>query len=319
MPDDDGAPARTLPRLAAAVAAHHHLLLLADDVDPEEIDALITSLVVGSSWTTPGSATIPGVLDLLPDEAERSGRATLTGPWSAEAFREPLGLPDWVSTAFVLDVEADRSAAVPAIPGGYGPLLDAFGPHHPVDLERQVLDVVLACARRLAGALRVTTGVVVEPDPESAVDLSVHAPHWLDPDALAAVLATALPGLHLLPGAELVHREGDHLDGYGATWHADAAAADHVLVEVEAAEVMAPAIRTAAWTQGGVISYFLRWIDDDDGRSPHARATRRRRERARAAIEQAALALQAAAGGEILDEDGFLVSAEQLADEPDGH
>ena len=310
--DDDGAAARTMPRRATAVATHHHLLLLAEDVDVEAIDILITSLVVGARWSTPGSTTVPGVLDLLPHAPGSGNRATLTGPWSAASFRDSLGLPDWVSTAFVLDVEPDRSSAAPEIPGGYGPLLDAFGPRHPVELERQVLDVVYACARRLAGALRVTTGVILEPDPASAVDLTLHSPHWLDPDALAAVLASAMPGLELLPGAELVHQEGHHLDGYGATWHADDRGGAHVLVEVEAAEVMAPAIRNAAWTQGGVISYLLRWIDDDAPSQP-SRASVRRRERARAAIEKAALALHSAAGGEILDEDGFLVSPGQLS------
>ncbi|PWD50902.1 hypothetical protein C8046_09800 [Serinibacter arcticus] len=307
----DGLPGLPgLPRLAPTVAVHHHLLLLADDVEPEEVETLVTSLVVGARWTTTVSASMPGVLDLLPD-ADRHSRATLTGPWSIDAARDALGLPDWASTAFVVDVDPERSPAAPPHPGGYGPLLDAFGPHHPEGLERQVLDVAHACARRLAGALRVTSGAVVEPDPASAVDLAVHAPLWLDPDALAHVLEGALPGIELLPGAEAVHAEGHHLDGYGATWH-DGEAGDHVVVEVEAAEVLAPALRTAAWTAGGVITYHLRWLDGD--RTPSGRAGLRRRDRARASLEAAALALRDAVGGIVLDEDGFVVAPEQLRD-----
>lgn len=305
-----------LPRLAPAVAAHHHLLLLAADVDADEVEALVVSLVVGARWTTPASGTLPGVLDLLPD-ADRHSRATLTGPWSATAARGPLGLPDWVETIVVVDVDAERSGPAPALAHGYGPLLDAFGPEHPEGLERQVLDVAHACARRLAGALRVTTGVLVEPDPGSAVDLFVHAPTWIDPDTLAHVLEPELPGLVLLPGADAVAHHGHHLDGYGATWHHRGAGdlaegADHVVVEVEAAEVLPPALRTAAWTSAGVLTYALRWVDGD--RTPASRGGLRRREDARGAIERAALALHGAVGGEILDEDGFLVTPEQLAD-----
>jgi len=322
----DGAPGNDpdthpshLPRLAPGVAAHHHLLLLAGDVEADEVEALVVSLVVGARWTTPASGALPGVLDLLPD-ADRHSRATLTGPWGAAAARGPLALPDWVETIFVVDVDPERSGPAPALAAGYGPLLDAFGPEHPEGLERQVLDVAHACARRLAGALRVTTGVLVEPDPGSAVDLAVHAPTWLEPDTLAHVLERALPGLVLLPGADAVAHHGHHLDGYGATWAlgdiggADdlAEGADHVVVEVEAAEVLPPALRTAAWTSGGVLTYALRWVDGD--RTPSSRGGLRRRDDARAAIERAALALHGAVGGEILDEDGFLVTPEQLAD-----
>lgn len=307
-------PDAEFPRLAPAVAAHHHLLLLADDVDADEVEALVTSIVVDSRWTTPATASMPGVLDLLPDVTDRHARATLTGPWSVAAARGALGLPAWSATAFVVDVDPDRSVAAPPLPHGYGPLLDAFGTHHPQGLERQVLDVVHACARRLAGALRVTGGAVIEPDPDSAVDMSVHAPLWLDPDALAHVLAPALPGVEVLLGVEETLARGEELDGYGASWATGGPEGDHVLIEVEAAEVMAPTLRFLPWTSGGVISYHLRWLEGGeptpDGTS---RAALRRRREARRAIARAALALMAAVDGAVLDEDGFLLDPDQLA------
>ncbi|GMA32742.1 hypothetical protein [Litorihabitans aurantiacus] len=307
------------PRLAPAVAAHHHLLLLAGDVEPDELETLVLSLVVGARWTTPPSATLPGVLDLLPD-ADRHSRATLTGPWAADAARDALGLPEWAETVVVVDVDPERSAPAPALAGGYGDLLDAFGLTHPEGLERQVLDVVHACARRLAGAVRTSTGVLLEPHPDSAVDLVVHAPTWLDPEALAHVLEPALPGLELMPGADAAAAEGHHLDGYGASWtdvrtsnDGEDDGAAHLAIDVEAAEVLPPALRTAAWTSGGVLSYAVRWAEHD--RTPTARAGLRRRAGIRARIGRAALALHEAVGGAILDEDGFLVAPEQLAQE----
>lgn len=309
------------PRLASLVAAHHHLLLLSDEVDPDEVDALVTSLVVGAAWRTPPAGGVPGVIDLLAgDDAAtipHRTRATLTGPWAIDAIRDTLSLPTWASTAFVLDVEPERSGPAPVLPGGYGPLLDSFGDHHPIGVERQALDVLLAIARRLAGAVRTTGGALVEPDPASAVDLAVHAPHWLDPDALALVLRTALPGLDVLPGAEVVASHGHTLEGYGALWHREQLGDDHVLVEVEAAEVLVPAVRHEPWVSDGVISYHLRWVPDDGGRTPATRAGRRRREHARRAIEEAALALHEAVGGRVVDEDTFLLTPEQLATDAD--
>lgn len=351
------APAR--PRLGASVAALHHLLLVAADVDEDEVATLVGSLVVGADWRATPTPSLPGVLDLL--AAERLGpaiagttpsghdgatpaRATLTGPWRVDLrTRHALGLPSWVVAAYVLDVDAERSAPPPPHPGGYGRLLDAFPGGHPVGLEREALDALLACARRLAGALRTTTGVLIECDPASAVDLTLYSPTWLSPAALHAALAPALPDLEVLPGIDA--EQAARLDGYGALWHAvDGAAgggwaagtpgvtgyagsehdphhtgAEHdphdpetVLVEVEAAEVLPPALAATPWTAGGVITYRLRWLGGPADREPGSRLARRRRDDVVAAIERAAGALHAAVGGEIVDEDGLVVDAEQL-------
>ncbi|ROR96840.1 hypothetical protein EDD28_1431 [Salana multivorans] len=325
------------PRLTRTAAGGHHLLLLDDDVTWSDLDALVGSSVVGATWRpapTDGPPGLPGVLDLLAAEHAEilaAGhavptlpdgtleRATLTGPWRVDIVnRADLGLPPWASTAFVVDVGAERSGAVPRLPDGYGDLLDAFGDHHPTGLERQVLDVLAACARRLAGGLRTSEGVVVEPDPASAVDITLYSPTWLEPAATAAILEPHLPGLVLLRGVEEAAAAG--LDGYGADWPVPTATPSSVTLHVEAAEVIPAALADCAWTGGGVIAYRLQWLADPAvraaaaGRLPgETAAALETREHARAAISEAARALHAAAGGELVDEDELLLDPTDLA------
>ncbi|HCX83569.1 MAG TPA: hypothetical protein DHV14_00180 [Micrococcales bacterium] len=305
------------PGIAPAVAHHHHLLLLADDVESDEVASLVLSHVAGSQWTALPTPQLPGVLDLLPRHQRGSThgagdlplalteRATLTGPWRVDLrTRHALALPAWVTQAWVVDVEPDRSGPAPALPHGYGPLLDAFGAHHPDGVERQVLDVVHACARRLAGILRTTTGVLLEPDPDSAVDLTVHAPVWLTPEAMGHVLGPVLPGVTVLDGAVPTAE----LDGYHAFWRpSERDDEPGVLVEAEGAEVLPAPLANAAWTGQGVVTYRLRWLAEGAEREPTTRGALRRRASVREAIERAAAALRAVVGGEVLDEDGFLV------------
>ncbi|WP_454293300.1 hypothetical protein [Salana multivorans] len=323
------------PRLAPALAARQHLLLLAGDVPWEEVDALVRSAVLGAEWQPAPGEGLPGQLNLLAaDHADLTAageplpllpdgsteRALLTGPWRVDIVnRGEVGLPDWVESAFVLDVGAERSDPAPDHPGGYGALLDAFGDRHPIGLERQVLDVLLASARRLAGAVRTSSGVVVEPDPAAAVDVTLYSPTWLDPAAAAAVLEPHLPGIEILRGVE--DEALARLDGYGAEWsppRSDSANDDaggaqvSLTLHVEAAEVIPAPLADAEWTSGGVIIYRLQWQAEPEQREPVSRVGRRRRERARAAVAAAAQALHEAAGGELLDEDEFLLDPTDL-------
>lgn len=323
------------PRLGASLAAAHHLLVLASDVEEHEVPVLVRSLVPGADWFREPDAGLPGVLNLLagdPDLAATSpiptgvtpagtdgsppARATLTGPWRVDLrTRHDLALPEWATTAWVLDVDPERSPPAPDLPGGYGPLLDAFGLRHPIGLEREALDALMRCARRLAGALRVGSGVLLEPDPDSAVDLTIHAPTWLDPEALERVLGPVLIEVEVMPGASM--EQAASLDGYGAQWLPEAGV-DPVIIEVEAAEVRPAALAAAEWADDGLIDYRLRWTALPDHRSPTTRVGIRRRDHVRRSLELAALALHDAVGGEILDEDGLVVDPAQLLgeDEP---
>lgn len=316
-PDLPQPPAAQLSRLGAPLAGGHHLLLVSAEVDWEEVETLVTSLVHGSSWTQPPHDGLPGTLDLLAAEPDADVHARLTGPWQVDLLlRHALDLPSWVAAAWIVDVPVERSGPVP--PGRYGALLDAFGPEHPHGVERQVLDVALACARRLAGAVRTTTGVLLEPDPASAVDLTIYSPLWLEPAALHHVLTPALPGLEVLAGVS--PEAAADLDGYGAavTLSDPGAHGELLTIEVEGVEMLPAALAALEWTRSGVVSYRIHWVQQEQagdaaGETDAAeRGARRTREAVLRRVEETAAVLHEAVGGEILDEDSFLVDPGQL-------
>src|SRR5699024_2316625 len=75
-------------------------------------------------------------------------------------------------------------------------------------------------------------------------------------------------------------------------------------------------LRGAPWARSGVISYEARWRPDDPALALGPRpplAQRRQREQARAVVERVAVALHAAIGGEIVDDDGVLGAPDSLA------
>ncbi|ACQ82064.1 hypothetical protein Bcav_3822 [Beutenbergia cavernae DSM 12333] len=332
--------------LDAEIAAPHHLLVVADDVTDDEVEALALSRFDGAGWVDDAGHRVLWL----------GSAAMLTGPWVCPAdVRATLDLPPWAARAYLTRVTPDRSAPPPPELSRLGDLLEAFPGGHPQGVERDVLDFLLAAARRLAGAVRLAPGPVLVPDADSAVDLAVHAPVWLDPPALERVLAETLPGLDVLPepgttapptwlgaaaeaglptldpaerariqealdGVDAAARAtGDVLDGYSALWRSTSSP-DAVVVTVEGAEVVPPAVRFAPWTAAGVISYELRWQADDDVRRGGRLSLLDRERRAAVAVrmERAAAALHDAVGGEVLDEDGFLVDPQTLGGDGEG-
>ncbi len=330
------------PLLDGEIADPHHLLVLSAEVAAEEVEALAVSHFDDAGWVG------PEVLRL-------AGEAHLTGPWLLDqATRGRFDLPAWAEYAFLLRCPIQRAAPVPPELRGLGGLLDAFPDGEPVGLEGRVLQHLLAQARRLAGALRLSgSGTVLVPDPASAVDLTVHTAVWLEPEACAAVLATVLPELapalpdeDATPPADPLAADtaglraraiADMDEGERAWLHAEAAALDEAVLsqpqvldgyahlgpapggELEVAvagDEHTPAVlRALPWARGGVISYEIRWRPDDPGSALGPRpplALRREREAARELVERLTVALHAAVGGEIVDDDAFLVAPESL-------
>lgn len=331
------------PPVDAALATAHHLLALADDVEPEEVEALAVSRFADAGWRGPRALGL-------------TGEAVLTGPWSVDAAtRDALRLPTETAQVLLLRCPVQRGGPAPAPLADLDPKLRAFADGVPLGLESDAVDFLLAAAQRLGGVVRVAgTGAVLAPDPDADVNLLVHAPVWLDPDALVAALHHALPAFELvmdlvepdlstdLPPAAPPASGVERLDEGRRAWiHAESRAFDEdvlsrpivldayggaadlgpdglVEVTVDGQDEVPLALQGLAWTRSGVVVYALRWWPPGEQARPAsalAPAARAAAGRVRAAVESAALALHAAVGGEITDEAGFLIDPESLAPE----
>lgn len=189
-------PASRHDSLDLETASPFHLLAVGDDVEPEELDILAAQI-----W--PNCTRIgDGLLELTTD-------AFLTGPWNLtpEAI-VGLGLPLSMKFAYLVSVPALRGKPVPQWLWGRDPLWDAFREGGPEGLELEVLNGMRRIARRLAGALRFSTGPLIVPDPDSAVNMRVLSEVWLEPAACLKVIQEVLPIANLVMGNEPDQRRG---------------------------------------------------------------------------------------------------------------
>lgn len=290
-------------RLDPDLAAAHHLLVLPDDVVPDEVEALAVSRSTAGGWAgTDRIQLAPGV--------------HLTGPWLLDgAVRAAFDLPSWSSQAFLLTSPVRRGGPLPPELTGIDPVLDAFPDGVPQGVEQEALNHLRAFARRLGGAIRLAgTGIVVVPDPEAAVDLTVVAPVWLDPDACLQVVRAVAPDARSLLDDIPEELAGRELDGYAII----AELGDGGLVEVAVDGHPQPptVLRGTDWALDGVIAYEIRWRPAHPEVAFRPRlplAVRRERSGAGTVIERFAAMLHEVVGGEICDDDGFLVDPEDLA------
>lgn len=335
--------------LEAADLVGHHLLVLPDDVEPEEVEALVVTLWDGAGWAD------PGVLALLAD-------ATLRGPWGlGEELRDELraAAPQLVArgtepaVGWLLDCVPCRigggemgaaAAVVPAAAArGVASVLDeragSFVGGAPAGVEAAVLDALWRIARRFGGGVRIAdTGRVWAPDPASAVHLSVVSPRWIDPDDLLHRLRPAFPGLidsrdlpapaptapahpadlpdlpdevrdRLAADIAAAARGPMRLDGYSLI--TPAGTSSRVSVDVRVASGRPAALRWEPWEGEVVIEYLVRWlpVGGPDTGAP-TRSARAERERCARLVEDLAASIAPLVGGHVLDEDGFLVGLE---------
>lgn len=201
-------PAVPTPRLVLDADGRHpgrHLLALPEDVVPDEIEVLAVSRFTSARWERPPRAPsrrssgatkaqpTPGVL--------RVGRlTTITGPFGLEPVTaQRLGLPAELVSAWVVDTPRER-AETPALGSDRDGLRRAFGDRQPVREESRVLHWLVAVARRVGGAVRTEPGVVLVPEVDGALDLTVLCDRWVEPDTvLAAVRRVAPQGRADLP------------------------------------------------------------------------------------------------------------------------
>lgn len=289
--------------LDRSTAEPHHLLVLAEDVAPEDVEALAVSRSAEAGWSGPAE------LQLMPG-------VHLTGPWALEEdLRRSFDLPAWARRAYLLRCPAQRAAALPPELRGVDPLLDAFPGGVPTGVEAEALGHLRAIARRLRGAVRLAgTGAVVVPDADAAIDLTVLAPVWLDHDAGLQVLGQVLPAVRSALDDIPDDLAGQELEGYMVI--SDLGDGDLVEIEASGLAEVPIVLRGTDWAAGGVIGYQIRWRPAHPELAYRDRPPLRvRGARTRAAdlIEHAAAALQALVGGEIVDDDGFLVDPGDLA------
>ena len=188
-----------------------HLLALGADVEPAEVETLAASRFAAARWEADGDDTAGRSRPLTSAFGLRAaGRApaapvlrlsrhtTLTGPYAVGPQDcVALGLP--AGTTQVYDVACPRERGERPYPGGdrFG-LKRAFPDGLPVREEERVLLWLVACARRLGGCVRVGgTTVVLEPDMDSAIDLTVFAAAFIEPDEAARLVQRVLPRARL--------------------------------------------------------------------------------------------------------------------------
>jgi hypothetical protein len=287
--------------LVRTLAEPHHLLVLPANIHPDELEALAVSRSETAGWAGEADLRLaPGV--------------HLTGPWSLDAeLRAAFDLPAWSAEAYLLRCPVQRGGPLPAELRGIDAVLDAFSEGVPVGIEQEALDHLRAFARRLGGALRMAgSGAVVVPDPEAATDLTVMSSVWLDHDACLQVLRQSLPHARSLLD-EVPEAAAGELQGYGIV--SELEGGDLVELIASGSARTPTVLRAEEWASEGVITYELRWRPAHPETAFAARpplGVRRTRSRAAELIERAAVALHAVVGGEISDDDGFLVDPADL-------
>ncbi len=376
---------RDMPRLPLSDEGlrGRHLLALPEGVEPDEVEVLAASRFLNARWEEPDAdptgqraRPLTAALGIRIGAARPQARvlrlnrhSTLTGPYAVtQADAVALGLPVTTVTAF--DVACPRDRGVRPAPGGdrHG-LKRAFPDGYPNREEERVLLWLVAAARRLGGAVRTgQNGVVLQPDMESAIDLTVFSDRWVEPDEALAVVQRAAPRARLsvptsewsgpMAGAGRAERHTlagmpepggsglrDALLEHGVLdpderrrLAQEAAAFDElmlaappaaesygVLVElgvdgmvaVEASEETAlpPLLQGLPWTEQGVVAYRVRWepmlVEELELEKPSFEH-RVARTRSAPVVQAIARALHAAVGGEIADEDDFLIAPDDL-------
>ncbi len=208
-------------RLDDPTLADRHLLALPADVGADEVEVLAASRFRKVRWVEPSAeatTTRTGMLPAVtaafgirtvarqePTAALRLARlSTLAGPYTVTTQDAlALGLPATTATVWVLDAPRERGEA-PWPGGDRDGLKRAFPDAMPVREEERVLQWLVAAARRLGGSVRTQTGVVLTPDPDAAIDLTVLTDRWAEPEEVLAVVRRVQPRAYLsqaVPGS----------------------------------------------------------------------------------------------------------------------
>lgn len=183
-----------------------HLLVLPEGVATDEVEVLGSSRFPSARWERPPripsgrratAATRGPALEATPGVLRVGRLSTLTGPYAVEPPQVARwGLPTDTRVAWVVDCPRERAES-PAFGGDRDGLRRAFGTARPVREELRVVQWLVAVARRLGGAVRLETGVVLEPDMDAALDLTVYASRWVEPRTVLTAARRVAPRARL--------------------------------------------------------------------------------------------------------------------------
>lgn len=287
----------------SVVLVGRHLLLVPTVADVGQVDALVRCWYPGSDLAGTGTADL-------------GGRAGLHGPHelSMEAA-VTAGVPSPWSMAYDLEVDpSPRSRSEPARrPDG---LHRCFPDGLPTGAELSGLELLLALARRLGGAVRpVGASEALVPEVAGALETRVISPTWIRVADVAAVASQEGDGVEVAVEGETGPEALARPDGTPFLVHLPLGPAGAVVVEGAVAVRPEPAVAGEAFGAGPMAVYDVRWQAPeeqwhlDEHLEGMAMACR---ERARGPIASITRTLAELGGGAVVDADGFLVDRYQV-------
>ena len=287
----------------SAVLVRRHLLLVPTVVDVGQVDALVRCWYPASDLARTGTADL-------------GGRAGLHGPHelSMEAAVTAEVPTPW-SVAYDLEVDpTPRSRAEPVRrPDG---LNRCFPDGLPTGAELSGLELLLALARRLGGAVRpVGASEALVPEVASALETRVISPTWIRVADVAAVASQEGDGVEVAVEGDTGPEALARPDGTPFLVHLPLGPAGAVVVEGAVAVRPEPAVAGEAFGAGPMAVYDVRWQAPDEQwhLDEHLEGMARAcRERARAPIAAITRTLAELGGGAVVDADGFLVDRYQV-------
>lgn len=280
-----------------------HLLLVPSVVGVADVDALVRC------WYPESDLSGTGTADL-------GGTASLHGPHELstdDAVEADVPTP-W-TVAYDLEVERSREEEPPVRrPDG---LHRGFGEGLPTGSELAGLELLLACARRLGGGVRVSGAHdVLTPEVASAVELRVITPIWIRAVDVRAVCEQEGDGVAVAVGDDISAGAAEaHPDGTAFAVRLEVGPAGAVVVQAEVAVRPEPAVAGEPFGAGPMVVYDVLWAAPDDrwrleeNLEGVAAACR---ERVRGPLTAVARTLAELGGGVVLDADGFLVDRYQM-------
>lgn len=254
---------------------------------------------------------------LASDQLHLSRHSRVIGPVTDDHLRAQFAIP--AATPILFSLQSPRERGEPPFLG----LGDRTGiaracPNGlPIRDEERVLNWAVAAARRLGGTVRIApSGTILRPDMESSVDLTILSSVWLDPPAARKVVSSALPhaAFHQPDLAKVIDPPSTQAPSEKYGLGADLEADGRVDVLIGLAEGIPPAWQPL-WKGRTPISYEVCWtpleLAELEMEDPPL-YTKSARRRAFDLVARTTSLLHGATGGQIVDDDWFLVAPEEL-------